>query len=793
MLQMLWLLLWPLRWFLREKCPDLWWAATVPFVGLPTKAQRQATLAAVLESDGVRAAVTEEARRTKKPVAQVKRRAQQHLHTLAADHGPITLRVVAYLFKKLIPYLYAFGIHFSPQQISRVQAAAMQGASFVYIPNHKSHMDYLVLTYLCALAGLPLPHVVAGDNLNFALVGTILKRCGAVFIRRQFGDDPLYHAVFRAYMRTLLVHGHAVECFIESQRSRTGKVLLPKTGFLRCVTDACLDRVVQDAIIVPISLGYDRVLENQHYAAEMMGARKNPEALCSFLAVLGEYIRNAWQNQLCYGRIDVGIAEPLSVNNYIEHCRQYFRPGPRWKWTDWDADTLLGTPQAQPRPKRDSTIQVTCASHNGPPRPRPLEALGRRSPGVPSSTFLPLMDAALPNGAGAPSEDCLAPALDRALSHSNLRSFIAVRLAFRCLWDCNQVSIVPPGVLVATVLATEPIRGIAEADLQRQVEAIREEVEVRGGLVAPMEHGMSEAIERVVVKVLGMEKQNHQLVKRHKNFIMLSLWTPPEQLELSMMRNQLIHLFLLEGFVCVSMYAAEKSVFPCFVRREALRQSCIFLMHLFKREFIYKPSHYGDPFAFDPVIDFMVDRRILTKQGDELTVNDCPSTAAGENQGPTTYLFLCGLLWPFIESYWLAAVCLRRVLGGKLITLQTFVRHIQVVGERLFFESHIDLFEAISASTLQNALLLFVDWGVLERVEVMGGAPLSKSDKSLLRLTESFDNEAALDGLTDKIVKFRKKCRAYRSRRYQQRMRADMECGSGIVRTLSLSDLPVDC
>eukprot|EP00668_Euglena_longa_P033189 GGOE01042721.1.p1 GENE.GGOE01042721.1~~GGOE01042721.1.p1 ORF type:complete len:631 (-),score=183.11 GGOE01042721.1:202-2094(-) len=412
-----------------------------------------------------------------------------------------------------------------------------------------------------------------------------------------------------------------------------------------------------------------------------------------------------------------------------------------------------------------------------------------RSP-VPSSTFLLLTDAALPNGELSIGEDC-APALDRQLSHSSLRSFIAVRLAFRCLWDCNQVSIVPPGVLVATVLATEPIRGIAEVDLQRQVEAIREEVEVRGGLVAPLEHGLSEAIEQVVIKVLGMEKQNHQLVKRHKNFIMLSLWTPPEQLELSMMRNQLIHVFVLEGFVCVSMYAAEKSVFPCCVRREALRQSCTFLMHLFKREFIYKPSHYGDPYTFDAIIDFMVERRILTKQGDDLTVNDSPgtSTVAGENQGPTTYLFLCGLLWPFIESYWLAAICLRRILGGRLITLQTFVRQIQVVGERLFFESHIDLFEAIASSTLQNALLLFVDWGVLERVQVLGAA-IFKSDKTLLRLAEGYDNEAALDALTDKIVKFRKKCRAYRSRRYQQRMGSDMDCGSSIVRTLSLSELP---
>ena len=297
----LWDLLWPvqilvllpwhlLKRLLQERFSDVWWAATVPLANIPTKKQRQETLKAVLEAPDVHAAVVEEASRTNQHVRKVQKKAKQHLTRMAACHNPFMLRVFAYLFKKVVPMLYLFGIHFDPDQVARVRKAGQQGISLVYIPTHKSHMDYLILTYICILNQLPVPHVVAGDNLNFALIGRGLKLGGALYIRRQFGKDPLYHAIFRTYIRVLVAKGHALECFIESQRSRTGKLLLPKTGFLRCVTDTVLDQHCEDAYIVPVALGYDRVMENENYAVEIMGGKKVPERLQSLIAVVCRYV-----------------------------------------------------------------------------------------------------------------------------------------------------------------------------------------------------------------------------------------------------------------------------------------------------------------------------------------------------------------------------------------------------------------------------------------------------------------------------------------------------------------------
>ena len=793
------ILWWPwgvITWLLHKAFPDVIWAATLPLVGVPTPKQRQATLEAVLTSPSVRAAIAQEAERSHRPLKQVDAQAHQHAVHMAAHHHSLVLRLFAFLFKKVVPLLYSFGIHCNAEQISRAREAANRGASLVYVPMHKSHMDYLVLTYICLANGLPIPHVVAGDNLNIALVGKLLKSGGAFFIRRQFGKDPVYHAVFRAYVRELIANGHAVECFIESQRSRSGKVLLPKTGFLRCVADTVLDQDNSDACIVSVSLGYDRVLESNNYTVEVMGGKKAPERLQSLIAVVVEYLRRSWQDRLCYGRIDVGIAEPLSVREYINDSLQFYKAHNERKRADWDPDVLLASPM---EPSSPLTPISPC-----PPSPANLErknSIKRRnsfafSIGCKSATVSESSESSpeFPPGPLRPQQPSPdGQALNSLKKDSKLRKYVATRLGYRCLYDCNQVAIVLPGVLVATVLVTRLIRGIAEDDLRREVEVLREEVEARGGTVARLQRSMSETIKAVVAKVLGMEVCNNQLVKRHKDFLMLSLWTPPEQLELSMMRNQLIHLFVMEAFVAVAMYAAEKRAYPAVVHRDALRRSCTFLMQLLKREFIYKPSEYGDPHAFDATMDFLVQRRILVQDGDHLIVKEGPTTKSKRDFAePSTYLFLCSLLWPFVESYWLAAICLRRILGGKIIVMHAFVQQIQVIGERLFFEGHIDLYEAISSSILQNALKLFLNWGVLQAVEVVGSEEAGPQYQLLLRLSESYDSESAVNNLSEKILRFRKNCSAYRSRRYRQRMGTQVDIGLSIVRTISLSPTMYD-
>lgn len=161
------------------------------------------------------------------------------------------------------------------------RAAAEKKQSIVFLPCHKSHVDYVSLQLICYRLGMALPIVVAGDNLNFPLVGAFLQhagtlgvvskmcsfgtdyRLGAMWIRRSFGDDQLYTTLVQTYIDVLLQQGYNFECFIEGGRSRTGKLLSPKFGILSFIVDSVLSGRVSDTIICPVSTQYDKVVETE--------------------------------------------------------------------------------------------------------------------------------------------------------------------------------------------------------------------------------------------------------------------------------------------------------------------------------------------------------------------------------------------------------------------------------------------------------------------------------------------------------------------------------------------------
>lgn len=92
----------------------------------------------------------------------------------------------------------------------------------------------------------------------------MLTDVGAMWIRRSFGNDPLYQTVVQAYIDTLLQQGFNFECFIEGGRSRTGKLLSPKFGILNFILDSILSGRVEDTIICPVSTQYDKVIETEY-------------------------------------------------------------------------------------------------------------------------------------------------------------------------------------------------------------------------------------------------------------------------------------------------------------------------------------------------------------------------------------------------------------------------------------------------------------------------------------------------------------------------------------------------
>ncbi|PMD35963.1 glycerol-3-phosphate acyltransferase [Hyaloscypha variabilis F] len=225
------------------------------------------------------------------------------------------IRSAYYLCTQLLTRAYHQGIHVSSEEVLRLRTVAEKAEknkqSIIFLPCHRSHVDYVSMQLICYRLGLALPTVVAGDNLNIPVLGSFLQHAGAMWIRRSFGDDILYTTLVQSYIDTLLQGGFNFECFIEGGRSRTGKLLSPKFGILSFILDSVLSGRVEDTIICPVSTQYDKVIETEGYVGELLGVPKKKENLADFLSASSVL-------SLKLGRVDVRFHEPWSLRQFIQ-------------------------------------------------------------------------------------------------------------------------------------------------------------------------------------------------------------------------------------------------------------------------------------------------------------------------------------------------------------------------------------------------------------------------------------------------------------------------------------------
>jgi glycerol-3-phosphate O-acyltransferase len=236
-------------------------------------------------------------------------RAYATLRQMEASPDPETIRGLTAAFEGVLNRVYA-GVEIDKEGLERVRQAAQLG-TIVLLPSHKSHMDYLLLSYVLYENSLQLPLIAAGDNLSFFPVGAILRRGGGFFIRRSFKGDRLYVAVVDAYLRRLVKDGWPIEFFLEGARSRTGKLLAPKLGLLNMLVDSAVGLPNREVFFVPVSIGYERLLEEGSYVRELLGGEKKKESTAGLIRALGILAER-------YGRLNVQFGEILSLSQAAE-------------------------------------------------------------------------------------------------------------------------------------------------------------------------------------------------------------------------------------------------------------------------------------------------------------------------------------------------------------------------------------------------------------------------------------------------------------------------------------------
>ena len=273
-------------------------SVTGPAVKSPERVRQE-----ILRSPRFRADITKLTRHGKSD-AELMEQSLSLLKAMQATPENTTRSVLAVTLNRLFQRIYA-GIDVDKEGIARIRSESKE-KSLVLLPSHKSHIDYLILSYAFNDENLPLPLIAAGDNLTFFPIGPIFRRAGAFFIRRSFAGDALYPIVVDAYVRRLIREGYPLEMFLEGGRSRTGKLLAPKFGLLKMVVSAALAVPQRPVCFVPVSIGYERVVDS--YDVELGGGEKAKEDAAGLLGATG-ILRSR------YGRINLQFGQILTLDH----------------------------------------------------------------------------------------------------------------------------------------------------------------------------------------------------------------------------------------------------------------------------------------------------------------------------------------------------------------------------------------------------------------------------------------------------------------------------------------------
>ena len=228
-------------------------------------------------------------------------RAEEALRELVATQS----RLVADLFSQAMAPVHkrAWTVH---ADLSGLPELRMLNRRYplVFLPSHRSYVDAFVLGDVLAQNDFPPNHLIGGANLNFWPLGPIARRTGTVFIRRSFGDDEIYKAVVEEYFAYLLSKRFNMEWYFEGGRTRTGKLRPPKYGLLNYLAEAVRNGRVDDVLLIPVAITYERLNELGAISSEQLGGKKQPEGL----AWLAQYVRN---QQNSAGHVYLKFGAPL--------------------------------------------------------------------------------------------------------------------------------------------------------------------------------------------------------------------------------------------------------------------------------------------------------------------------------------------------------------------------------------------------------------------------------------------------------------------------------------------------
>lgn len=264
----------------------------------------------VLRDPKVQLAVGQTVKDERISPSKARSKAEAYVDEIAADQKMFMLRAWYTIIYYLLDKLYD-KVDCRESDFEMIKQEWEKG-SLIYVPCHKSHIDYLVNLYFLFIKQVMPPLTAAGKNLSFWPVGPMMRYAAAFFIRRSFKGLNLYKRVFESYLKELVQEKYSIQFFIEGGRSRTGKLLEPKLGFLSFLLQTVERGEVDDLMFLPLYIGYDQVLEEKSFLNELSGKEKEKENLWGVIKAR-KFLRKR------HGAIYLRFHKPISFRRFCNH------------------------------------------------------------------------------------------------------------------------------------------------------------------------------------------------------------------------------------------------------------------------------------------------------------------------------------------------------------------------------------------------------------------------------------------------------------------------------------------
>ena len=635
----------------------------------------------ILSDPEVVADLNELARQSNTPLAVVSREFDANLNEIAARYNMNVVAGFSFLLTLLWARIYE-GIEIDEDGLERIRQAG-KTAPVVVVPSHKSHIDYLLVSYVFYRAGLIPPHIAAGENLSFFPLGFLFRRAGAFFLRRSFSGQPVYSAAFRHYVRKLLSDGHWLEFFPEGGRSRTGKLLPPKFGLFKHVLEAVADGKSEDVILLPVNFGYERLIEEKAYRKELEGGEKRAESPVEVLKATSVLVHK-------YGRIRVQFGEPMSVR-----------------------ELLLEQGALQPAATRDAKAFDTALKICG------FRVLGRI------------------NQAAVLTPTALVSAVLLTKVHKGItRGDLLLRVGYLLDLASRRGAVLSEPLVTAIQVRRQQILEAEGLDQKRQLEAGGEPDPF--GLQAARAHAIGDAVGDVVDKALQLFESAKWILRRRFDDEDVLIVRAEGRMHLDYYKNNMLHVFVPDALLACAVLA--KLQHGAAMTPAALHELTKFLSQLFRFEFVYEPGVTFEAQYARTLAGFVQAGWLLERDDGQLRV------ATSVRGALRLYAKLLQSFLESYDLMAKAVRLLdpARTPGAIALAEQTFLDRVQIDAQKSFDLGTVECYEAVSKVNLTNALRIFVEEGVLtQRSESVGKKRLKllsfggneKSYRELQRMT----------------------------------------------------------